>query len=64
MGCLNGRARLGRLCRLTILPGSGGMPRRGSITGIRRETRLTIMVRTTRLARLNKIRQGRTDPLE
>ena len=53
MGILTGSASLSRLCRVTISPGAGGLPRLGSMTGIRRKTRLTISVRTTRLARLN-----------
>ena len=53
MGSLTGRASPARLCRLTIPPGAGCLNRQGSMTGIRRKTRLTISVRTTRLARLN-----------
>ena len=53
MVSLAGRDRLARLRRLAMLPGEGGLPRMGSLEGIRRETRLTIMVRTTRLERLN-----------
>ena len=56
------RDSLGRLYRMTIHPGVGGPPRLGSMRGMRRDTRLTIMVITTRPIRLNNTTRKNRPP--
>ena len=53
MGSLTGRTRIARLYRVAIPPGAGGLSRLESMAVNRRKSRLAIMVRISRLTRLN-----------